>query len=171
ALEEYQDLFMQHYYALMAQKLGLTQNEEQVVTLVNELLDQMKQSRTDFTRLFRQLCDVETKATQADSALRDHFINRERFDQWLVDYRNLLTQETTTDSERQQAMKKTNPKYVLRNYMAQIAIEKAERDKDYSEVERLMMLLHNPYDEHPDMAHYAENPPDWAGGIEVSCSS
>ena len=171
ALEKYQDIFMQHYYALMAQKLGLTQNEEQVVTLVNELLDQMKQSRTDFTRLFRQLCDVETKATQADSALRDHFINRERFDQWLVDYRNLLTQETTTDSERQQAMKKTNPKYVLRNYMAQIAIEKAERDKDYSEVERLMMLLHNPYDEHPDMAHYAENPPDWAGGIEVSCSS
>jgi len=171
ALEKYQDIFMQHYYALMAQKLGLTQNEEQVATLVNELLDQMKQSRTDFTRLFRQLCDIETNTTPADTALRDHFINRERFDQWLGDYRNLLAQEATTDSERQQAMKKTNPKYVLRNYMAQIAIEKAERDKDYSEVERLMTLLHNPYDEHPDMAHYAEVPPDWAGGIEVSCSS
>ena len=171
ALNTYQDLFVQNYYALMTQKLGLTLNHEQVVPLVKALLDQMQESRTDYTRLFRSLCDIGKKETPNDSVLRDHFINRERFDQWLVDYRNMLAKETVTDHDRQQVMRKTNPKYILRNYMAQIAIEKAEKDKDYSEVDRLMTILLNPFDEHPDMEHYADTPPDWADNIEVSCSS
>jgi len=55
--------------------------------------------------------------------------------------------------------------------MAQIAIEKAERGRDYPEIDRLVRLPQAPFEEHPDMQHYAEPPPDWAGGIQVSCSS
>lgn len=68
-------------------------------------------------------------------------------------------------------MMAVNPKYVLRNYMAQIAIESAEQNQDYSELDRLMQLLLAPFDEHPGMAHYAEPPPDGADRIQVSCSS
>ena len=67
-------------------------------------------------------------------------------------------------------MMSINPKYVPRNYMAQIAIDAAEQ-QDFSEIDRLMQLLQTPFDEHPEMAHYAEPPPDWAGSIQVSCSS
>jgi uncharacterized protein YdiU (UPF0061 family) len=66
--------------------------------------------------------------------------------------------------QRQQQMQATNPKYILRNYLAQIAIEKAEKG-DFSELDTLLMLLQNPYDEHPDYEqHYADLPPDWGQG-------
>jgi uncharacterized protein YdiU (UPF0061 family) len=64
-----------------------------------------------------------------------------------------------------------NPKYILRNYMAQTAIEKVQRDNDYSEIDRLMTVLKMPFDEHPEHAHYAEAPPAWAADLSVSCSS
>jgi len=103
--------------------------------------------------------------------LRDEFVERERFDRWQQDYCTLLG-ATAFDPARCRAnMLAVNPKYVLRNYMAQIAIENAERDRDYGEIDRLIRLLQAPFDEHPDMQHYAESPPDWAGGIQVSCSS
>ena len=68
-------------------------------------------------------------------------------------------------------MKRVNPKYILRNYLAQVAIEKAEKERDYSEVNRLLALLYQPFDEHRDMEHYAEEPPDWGKSLEISCSS
>ncbi len=67
-------------------------------------------------------------------------------------------------------MRAANPKYVLRNWLAEVAIRKAQ-DKDFSEVERLLACLRHPFDEQPEFEHYAALPPDWANGLEVSCSS
>jgi uncharacterized protein YdiU (UPF0061 family) len=71
-------------------------------------------------------------------------------------------------------MNKVNPKYVLRNYLAQQAIELAEKD-DYSEISKLQILLQKPYDEQPEFASYAEKRPEWArrkaGCSMLSCSS
>ena len=99
------------------------------------------------------------------------FMDREGFDQWTESYRRRLQAENSEDRERRATMDRVNPKYVLRNYMAEIAIRKAAQEKDYSEIDRVLNLLHSPYDEHPDMEHYAGEPPDWAQRIEVSCSS
>ena len=66
---------------------------------------------------------------------------------------------------------RVNPKYILRNYMAEMAIRKAEEEKDYSEIDTLMTLLQSPYDEHSEYEHYAGHPPDWASQLSVSCSS
>ena len=71
---------------------------------------------------------------------------------------------------RKSAMHAVNPKYVLRNYLAQNAIEKAQ-NKDFSEIARLLSVLEKPFDEQPENAHYAAQPPDWASSLEVSCSS
>ena len=68
-------------------------------------------------------------------------------------------------------MKRTNPKYVLRNYMAELAIRKAEDAEDYSELDRLFGVLQSPYDEQPENDDYAGFPPDWANSLSVSCSS
>jgi uncharacterized protein YdiU (UPF0061 family) len=67
-------------------------------------------------------------------------------------------------------MHAVNPKYVLRNYLAQVAIDKAQA-KDFSELERLQLVLRKPFDEQPEYERYAALPPDWASHLEVSCSS
>ncbi len=170
ALETYQTRFTDTYYQLLTHKLGFEHVQDDVLQLLGDLLDQMHRSQTDYTRLFRTLGAVESEATHPQSELRDMFLQRERFDQWLNTYRALLQRHARPDAERQAMMNCVNPKYVLRNYMAQIAIEAAEQ-QDYSEIDRLMRMLQAPFEEHPDMAHYAEPPPDWAGSIQVSCSS
>jgi uncharacterized protein YdiU (UPF0061 family) len=67
-------------------------------------------------------------------------------------------------------MHAVNPQYVLRNYLAQVAIEKAQQ-KDFSEIERLLTVLMTPFDEHPGSEPYAGLPPDWGAHVAVSCSS
>ncbi|MFP4903870.1 hypothetical protein ACLFKT_33065, partial [Paraburkholderia sp. BR14261] len=81
-----------------------------------------------------------------------------------------LAHETRDDAARVEAMNRKNPKYVLRNHLAQTAIERAAQ-KDFSEVERLARVLERPFDEQPENASYAGLPPDWASSLEVSCSS
>ena len=106
----------------------------------------------------------------ADEPLRDLFIDRPEFDAWAVQYRARLKQEDSQDKGRRLAMQRVNPKYVLRNYLAQTAIEKAQ-NKDFSEIGRLLAVLEKPFDEQPENSRYADLPPDWASQLEVSCSS
>jgi uncharacterized protein YdiU (UPF0061 family) len=63
-----------------------------------------------------------------------------------------------------------NPKYVLRNHLAEAAIQKSKLG-DHSEVETLFKLMQSPFDEQMKFDHYANLPPDWAAQIEISCSS
>ena len=155
----------------MGAKLGLRKFAERDVPLIATLLDMMHASQTDYTRLFRSLGDFNSSASAANDRLRDRFIDRAAFDAWANDYRARLRHEPGTDAERKARMDKVNPKYILRNYLAQAAIEKAERHRDYSEIDRLLALLARPFDEQPGMERYADAPPDWARQIEVSCSS
>jgi uncharacterized protein YdiU (UPF0061 family) len=89
---------------------------------------------------------------------------------WLNRYRSALREQDTPEAERMTAMRSTNPAYVLRNYLAQAAIERAQR-RDFSEVGRLLAALRAPFDERPQFEDYAKPAPDWAQSIEVSCSS
>jgi uncharacterized protein YdiU (UPF0061 family) len=68
-------------------------------------------------------------------------------------------------------MNRVNPKYVLRNYLAQVAIERATRERDSSEIDRLREVLRDPYAEQPEMERYAAPPPDRGETVIVSCSS
>jgi len=111
------------------------------------------------------------EAEAGTRALQDQFIDRERCGRWLADYRAALRGHARPDAERQTALRTVNPKYMLRNYMAQIAIDKAAQQQDYTEIDRQFKLLQAQIDEYPDMAHYAAPPPAWARHIQVSCSS
>jgi len=102
---------------------------------------------------------------------KDDFRDTNAFDQWLALYKARLQQQTITDAERQQQMKRVNPKYILRNYLVQRAIEKAQFEKDFSEVNRLLDLLYLPFDENPAMEEYAKAPPPSGKHLEISCSS
>jgi uncharacterized protein YdiU (UPF0061 family) len=80
------------------------------------------------------------------------------------------TGEASIDAERAVHMNAVNPKFVLRNHLAETAIRLA-REGDFSETRRLLKVLQRPFDEQPEHAAYAELPPDWAQHLEVSCSS
>lgn len=170
ALSAYWSDFTAPYHRMMARKIGFEQADEPAIKLLESLLAQMQQSRTDYTRLFRALGDVQRDGENTPAALRDLFVDREAFDGWLADYRARLRTHAKPDAERRAVMMATNPKYILRNYLAQAAIEKAERG-DYAEIDRLLTVLRTPFDEQPNAEAYAAPPPDWADNIQVSCSS
>jgi uncharacterized protein YdiU (UPF0061 family) len=171
ALAEYEKTFVTHYYDLMRQKLGLPELNEQTVTIVDELLALLQSDGRDYTLTLRALSRFDTRDTADNTALRDLFISRNKFEQWAQSYKDVLVRSHSNDRERQQQMNAVNPKYILRNYLAQIAIDKAKQDRDYSEIDRLLRCLHKPFDEQAEFDNYASEPPDWAKTIAVSCSS
>ena len=170
-LDTYSDVYSEHYVLLMSRKLGLTYAGLEDFAVIEPLLEMMRASQLDFTNLFRKLSQFKSAADEKNSALRDQFIDRTAFDEWADVYRARLQAEAGTDEERKERMNRVNPKYILRNYLAQTAISKAEKERDYSEVDRLLKLLSRPFDEQPEMESYAAPAPEWARHIEVSCSS
>ncbi|MGB9093521.1 MAG: YdiU family protein [Gallionella sp.] len=170
-LDGYAPAYHRHYAELMGAKLGLEKIRGDDIQLIGSLLQIMHASRVDYTRLFRGLGNFDSSPAAANENLRDQFIDRAAFDAWASAYRARLQQETGTDDQRKARMDAVNPKYILRNYLAQYAIERAEQQRDFSEIDRLLALLARPFDEQPEMESYAAAPPDWARQIEVSCSS
>jgi uncharacterized protein YdiU (UPF0061 family) len=174
ALEAYQPAFAAKKDALLHAKFGLQTTQPGDDALFDALFSILP--GVDFTLFFRSLGDLQIQPgplsadTHADALLRDLFIDRAAFDHWAQRYRTRLQAESSNDAARRLAMHAVNPKYVLRNYLAQTAIERAQA-KDFSELARLQQVLQKPFDEQPEFAHYAALPPDWASHLEVSCSS
>ena len=163
ALEPYKAEYAQSMLGALRAKLGLRTAHDDDQTLIDDLLRLMAADRTDFTIAFRRLAGP-------DAATRDVFVNREGFDAWALRYRARLALEGSDDNERAVRMNRVNPKFVLRNHLAQTAIERAQQG-EFGEVEKLLKVLQRPFDEQPENAAYADHPPEWAHQIEVSCSS
>ncbi|PKA32243.1 YdiU family protein [Cedecea lapagei] len=166
ALDLYQEVLMQEYGKLMRRKLGLTTQEKGDNDILNALFALMAREGSDYTRTFRMLSQTEQQS--AASPLRDEFIDRAAFDGWFSTYRERLQCEEIQDDARQAQMKAVNPAMVLRNWLAQRAIEQAEQG-DYAELHRLHDALRTPFADRSD--DYVSRPPDWGKRLEVSCSS
>ena len=163
ALEPYKTAYARAMLGALRAKLGLQSEHDDDQVLIDDLLRLMAGDKTDFTIAFRRLAGP-------DAATRDVFVNREAFDAWALRYRARLAVENSNDNARAARMNRVNPKFILRNHLAQTAIECAQQG-DFSEVERLLKVLEHPFDERPEHAAYADHPPAWAQQIEVSCSS
>jgi serine/tyrosine/threonine adenylyltransferase len=166
ALESYKTVFPDAFEARMRAKLGLTEAREGDRSLIESTLKLLVPTQVDYTIFWRRLSD-HVAGVSVD-AVRDLFLDRAVFDDWLIAY-----SERIGDEHRESAatlMLKTNPKYVLRNHLGEQAI-RAAKQKDFSGVATLLKLLESPCDEHPGFEAYAGFPPDWAAGIEISCSS
>ncbi|MGE9552178.1 protein adenylyltransferase SelO [Erwinia amylovora] len=168
ALAGYEPELMRCWGEQMRAKLGLKTQDRDDNTILTGLLSLMTKESSDYTLTFRKLS--ETEQQQSRSPLRDEFIDREAFDSWYSIYRQRLIMEDRSDEARQQAMKQANPAVVLRNYLAQQAIERAEED-DIGVLARLHQALSTPFDDTPEFADLMRRPPDWGKKLEVSCSS
>lgn len=187
ALEVYRQTYDAGWQAMMAAKIGLgAMPEEEVAPLVATLLELLSAVETDMTRFFRRLADLPTQGEATADGAAAFFegafyvpeqvtaAHREALAAWLRDHRSLLRQQGREDSARREQMNAVNPKYVLRNYLAQLAIDDAEAG-DFAKVQELLELLRRPYDEQPEREAYAALRPDWArnrvGCSMLSCSS
>ncbi len=170
ALEEFPLTYATAWQKGFRDKLGLYTSEEADIGLIERLLQLMHDSHVDYTALFRSLGNIDKSTLVTDISLRDHFIDREGIDVWLQDYLARLASESLDDQTRRMLMNKVNPKYVLRNHLAQQAIELAQQD-DFSEVLKLLNILSKPFDEQPENESYSKPPADHLPSISVSCSS
>jgi uncharacterized protein YdiU (UPF0061 family) len=161
--------------AVFRAKLGLTSVQPADEALINRLIDLLHANHTDWTIFWRRLSTFRSEGAMTDdSPLRDLVLDRAAFDDWSGTYRERLRSEGSDDAERARRMNRVNPKYVLRNHLAEIAIRKARGDdgaRDTGEVARLLKVLERPYDEQPEFEAYARLPPDWAQSLQLSCSS
>ncbi len=162
-------LYQAHYLDLMRRRLGLTRAEDSDAKLIEHLLQLMQSGGIDYSLFFRRLGDEP--AEQAVARLRDDFIDRPGFDAWAAHYTARVARDGEPRQDlRRKRMHAVNPLYILRNYLAQHAIDAAENG-DYSVVRQLHQVLSQPFDEQPGMAAYAQRPPEWGKHLEISCSS
>lgn len=183
-LNSFQTDYEAKYLEMMKRKLGITLVIENDIKLIYQLTEVLSVKETDMTIFFRLLSNIkkEDNPEQAFSKInaafyhldeiKDDILNTWQF--WLNEYIERIKLEEIEDSERKQKMDTTNPKYVLRNYMAQIAIDAANKE-DYSIINELYILLKSPYDEQPEQEKWFAKRPDWArekiGCSMLSCSS
>jgi serine/tyrosine/threonine adenylyltransferase len=147
-------------------KLGLSTVQPNDAQLMQDLLAQMHESRADFTLTFRLL-----SSSQGVGRLLDQFVDRERLTAWFARYQARIAQDSQPEQARLSTMQATNPKFILRNHLAETAIRKAADEGDYTEISRLYNVLRHPFAEQPEFQAYGDPAPDWAANLEVSCSS
>ncbi|MDD3450141.1 MAG: YdiU family protein [Gammaproteobacteria bacterium] len=169
-LEAYQPAFYRHYGNGMQAKLGLRELHREDAELSAGLLRLMAAAGADYTLAFRELAEVRGGDTDRHPKVRDRFADRAAFDAWLARYRARLRAEASDDGARRAAMEAVNPLYVLRNHLAQHAIERAHAG-DFTEIDRLMKALADPWTRRPGLEAYAAPPPEGAPKVVVSCSS
>ena len=185
ALNVYKESFEQGWQAMMAAKLGLTSLATDK-DLYTELLSLLELVETDMTIFYRQLALIPTQEGVSDDALiapltAAYYVPEQcsadyksRLISWLKSYIKRVQQDATSDEVRRERMNAVNPKYVLRNYLAQLAIDQAEQG-DFAMVNALLDCLRHPYNEQPGYEEFAKKRPDWArqraGCSMLSCSS
>ncbi len=190
-LEEYRLTFARTHHEMMLKKLGLTPlagAEAEDAALMEELFQGLEAGEIDMTRFFRQLCHLSTpllSETGSQSALFDELIGatsyatqitprHEPLKQWLARYDQRLRRESSDADSIRESMLGANPKFVLRNYLAQQAIEGVDAG-DLSALQSLMQVLKAPFAEHPEHEDLAAKRPEWArdrpGCATLSCSS
>ena len=181
--EHYIQNFQTAWSKMMAEKLGFPDVQETEETLIYELVALLQTVETDMTLFFRQLAKIDMSQMDFDiSPLEDVYYSPEQLDEtyknarleWLKRYQQRLHQSEITEAERCKRMNATNPIYVPRNYLVQLAIDAAEQG-DFSEIHKLLDVFRAPYDEKPHLEKYAQKRPDWAkeraGCSMLSCSS
>lgn len=190
ALQRYSSIYAETWHGMLAQKLGWSNYEaDSDGDLGEKLFSILQLAETDMTIFFRNLSglpiDVETASDETSAhfdSIRDAFYKpdeltdevRSEFHAWLANYAARCRDKGDVGEPRRTRMKSVNPLFVLRNYLAQMAIDKAESG-DMSLIQELLDVLRHPYDEQPGRESYAEKRPEWArhrpGCSMLSCSS
>ena len=182
-LDQYKVDFEANSLKMMRSKLGLEIEDAFDASLVESLEDNLLLTETDMTIFFRKLSNLSSKkSSDGLKIIKEAFYNmddlsddiKEKWNAWFQRYAERLDQEETTSEKRKESMNLVNPKYVLRNYMSQLAIDEADKG-NYELIDELFQLLKQPYAEQSENEKWFAKRPEWArhkvGCSMLSCSS
>ena len=176
ALDAYTEAFAEEWRRRFSARLGLPAGAE-AEQLARRLLALMERSGADFTMTFRQLGDVTLEQLKDGQPPESLWALRTvaaapGWREWVADYAARLQMDSVSEEQRRERQRTANPRYVLRNWMAQRAIAAAEKG-EFAELRTLLTVLERPFDEQPaaEERGFADPPPDWAARLAVSCSS
>jgi uncharacterized protein YdiU (UPF0061 family) len=162
-LQTYEEIFQNTLAELYRKKLGLGLEEPEDAALIQGLLDIMESEKLDYTNTFRNLMHTLTNKISPE-------LSSEISKSWVVSFLKRHSRETMSQEKRLELMSQMNPKFILRNYMAQEAIEAAEKN-DFLLLNTLLIILTQPFEEFPEHQKFANKSPKWAKDLEISCSS
>ncbi|NVO06723.1 MAG: YdiU family protein [Rhodoferax sp.] len=168
ALDTFKTRFPEALALRFGAKLGLQTGQAAPDALLQDIRKLLAAGAVDFTIFWRRLSHWVRAQDPADASVRDLFLDRAGIDAWLASFGALHPAEARAQASER--MLCSNPKFVLRNHLGELAI-RAARQKDFSVVADLLKVLQSPFDEHLEHVAFAGFPPDWAAGIEISCSS
>jgi uncharacterized protein YdiU (UPF0061 family) len=169
ALDEYEPILSNHYAELMRAKFGWLTPYDDDRSICANILRLLSQEEVDYTVFFRRLSHFSRDGDNAD--LSRLFKNQKKWQKWVAQYQERLDLETRSESARHSQMQSVNPKFILRNYLLQRAIEKAQAEKDFSDIDILMKIMQSPFAEHIEYEDYASAPTRWGKHLPISCSS
>jgi uncharacterized protein YdiU (UPF0061 family) len=177
-LQLYADTFNAEYRRTLGAKVGLTVCSDEDLSMIHELHEWMQATEVDMTIFFRKLADLDLHSPDVSIFADAYYDEAKRIAgepalvSWMAHY--VLRAQRENVAQRREQMNAINPKYVLRNYLAQEAIDRAERG-DYAGIDELLQLLRHPYADQPANERFAKRRPDWArnraGCSMLSCSS
>ena len=162
-LQTYEEIFQSTLAELFRKKLGLEQEESEDATLIQGLLDIMESEKLDYTNTLRNLTQALTNKTTPE-------LDSDIAKSWIVSFQERHIKEDLSVDKKLTSMNQVNPKFILRNYMAQEAIDAAE-DSNFSKLETLIVVLTKPFEELKEHQKFANKSPAWAKDLEISCSS
>ena len=168
-LTSFTNLYLKEYQVLMSRKLGFDgDTSEQSLHIIQELIQLLDKNAIDYTYFFRNLSRLIQDPQR--SLLKDHFIDTVGYDRWMSSYIDQLRIIGIDPDLVIPKMNQVNPKYILRQHLAQMAITQSQLG-DHTMVQNLQQCLSHPFEEQPEFEEYATLPPEWANHLEVSCSS
>ena len=159
ALSMYEKILVKEYSLLMRNKFGFAVQDESDNAIINNFLELLYTHKKDYHQSIRLLSNDDQSSLG------------KAFDPWFKDYHKRLKIETEDPNQRCALMNEVNPKYILRNYLAEVAIRRAEDHNEYAEIDSLFKLLRAPFEEHEGYESYDSETPEWAQNLELSCSS
>ncbi|MEO7936876.1 MAG: protein adenylyltransferase SelO [Dokdonella sp.] len=179
-LQRYVDTYTAADCANIAAKLGLLECRDDDVALMQTLYELMAVAEIDMTIFFRTLSDSSAVDRVPDLFIDAFYDETKRqqtrtlLEEWLARYASRLLRDAQSSEQRREKMRAANPRYVLRNWLAQQAIDKANEGDD-SEITLLLDVMRRPYEDQPGRERFAQRRPDWArnkaGCSMLSCSS
>ena len=156
-LDSFQDKFRKYWLSGMYKKIGLTQNEPEDINLLEQLLELMKENKTDYTLTFRYLSDAIENDT-GNSNFEKQFLSQNKISEWLVSWRKRLKIQSASFKKIKMSMQKENPAFIPRNHRIEKAIYEAVDNNDYSYMDHLILLLNKPYQDQPNNSEYMHPP-------------
>ncbi|MBB3608782.1 protein adenylyltransferase SelO [Rhizobium sp. BK602] len=169
-IKGYGERFQGHWLAGMRAKIGLGDEDDGDLDLIQSLLAVMQQGQADFSLTFRRLTALAA-SDEAETAFAASFTDPQSIMPWLARWRERLSRESRSAAERPSAMRRINPAFIPRNHRIEQAIQAAMEDDDFSLFEALLTVLAKPYEDQPAFAPYAEPPRPAERVLQTFCGT